>query len=110
MTNPARFIGLIGTVLAGVAVIATAGTASADQSDDTYLHTLQQHGLAWPPGSDQMMINAGHAVCQDWVAGDTMAQTLSDVKKATGLSNNGSGTIIGAATANYCPEFRSQIP
>jgi hypothetical protein len=55
------------------------------------------------------MINVGHAVCQDWAGGDTMAQTVADVQKALGLSTNGSGTVIGAATAAYCPEFRSKL-
>jgi uncharacterized protein DUF732 len=110
MKNTARLTGTVAFVVAGVVGIAVAPTASADAADDQYLHTLQQHGLGWPSGQDQMMIDVGHAVCRDWSAGDTMSQTLGDVKKTLGLSNNGSGTIIGAATVAYCPEFRSQIP
>jgi hypothetical protein len=109
MKNMARLTGPIAVVVAGVVGVATAPIASADPADDQYLHTLQQHGLGWPSGQDQMMIDVGHAVCQDWTAGDTMAQTAKDVQKATGLSSNGSGTIIGAATAAYCPEFRSKM-
>lgn len=55
------------------------------------------------------MINVGHAVCADWAGGDTMAQTVDDVQKALGVSTNGAGTVIGAATASYCPEFRSKM-
>jgi hypothetical protein len=55
------------------------------------------------------MINVGHAVCQDFDGGDTMAQTVGDVKKALGVSNPGAGTIVGAAIANYCPENRSKM-
>lgn len=109
MKSMARLTGSVAIVLAGVVVVAAAPIASADPADDQYLQTLQQHGLGWPSGSDQMMIDVGHAVCQDWAGGDTMAQTAKDVQKATGLSSNGSGTIIGAATVAYCPEFRTKM-
>jgi hypothetical protein len=55
------------------------------------------------------MINVGHAVCQDFAGGDTMSQTVDDVKKALGVSNTGAGSIVGAAVANYCPENRSKL-
>jgi Protein of unknown function (DUF732) len=109
MKSMARLAGPVATVLIGVTVIAAAPPASADPADDQYLHILQQHGLGWPSGQDQMMIDVGHAVCTDWASGDTMKQLATDVQKATGLSSNGSGTIIGAATAAYCPEFRSKM-
>ena len=109
MKSMARLTGPVTAVLVGVAVIAAAPPASADPADDQYLHILQQHGLGWPSGQEQMMIDVGHAVCTDWAGGDTMKQLATEVQKATGLSSNGSGTIIGAATAAYCPEFRSKM-
>lgn len=115
MKNTARLSGRVTVVVAGLlsagaVALAVAPLAQADPADDQYLQTLQRHGIGWPSGSDGMMINVGHAVCQDWSAGDTLAQTVGDVQKTLGLSNNGSGTIIGAATAAYCPEFRSKLP
>lgn len=98
-------IAAVATALA----IGAAPIAHADGADDTYLRTLQQRGLSWPNGQDQMMINAGHAVCQDFDAGDTMAQTVDDVKKALGVSNMGVGSIVGAAVAAYCPQNRSKM-
>ena len=109
MKSMARLAGPVAAVLVGVAVITAAPHASADPADDQYLHILQQHGLGWPSGQDQMMIDVGHAVCTDWAGGDTMKQLATEVQTATGLSSNGSGTIIGAATAAYCPEFRSKM-
>ena len=110
MMYAARWAGMVAVLVAGFVGVTTAPIASADGADDQYLHTLQQHGIGWPGGQEQMMINVGHAVCQDWAGGDTLAQTVGDVSKTLGLSNNGSGTIIGAATAAYCPEFRSKLP
>ncbi|HTX97318.1 MAG TPA: DUF732 domain-containing protein [Mycobacterium sp.] len=109
MKNAARLPGPIAVVLVGIGLFAAAPAANADPADDNYLRALHQRGLSWPNGSDQMMINVGHAVCQDWAAGDTMAQTVDDVQKSLGLSTNGAGSVIGAATAAYCPEFRSKI-
>ncbi|MEM6105826.1 DUF732 domain-containing protein [Mycobacterium sp. 050272] len=109
MKNTAWLAGPIAAVATGLVAIAAAPIASADGADDTFLHTLQQRGLSWPGGQDQMMINAGHAVCQDFDAGDTMAQTVDDVKKALGVSNMGAGSIVGAAVAAYCPQNRSKM-
>ena len=60
-----------------------------------------------PNGSGFLAAAAG--VCTDWAGGDSMKQLATEVQKATGLSSNGSGTIIGAATVAYCPEFRSKM-
>lgn len=109
MKNAARLAGPIAAAVAVLVGIAAAPTASADPADDAYLQTLQQHGLTWANGADGTMINVGHAVCSDFAGGDTMSQTVQDVKKSLGVSNNGAGTIIGAAVANYCPENRSKM-
>ncbi|GBG39363.1 DUF732 domain-containing protein [Mycobacterium montefiorense] len=109
MKNTARMAGPIAAVVAGLLGIAAAPSAHADPADDTYLQTLQQRGLSWANGQDQTMINVGHAVCTDFAGGDTMEQTVGDVKKALGVSNNGAGSIVGAAVAAYCPENRSKM-
>jgi hypothetical protein len=109
MKNTARLAGPIAAVVAGLIAIGAAPTASADPADDSYLQNLQQHGLSWAPGADGTMINVGHAVCQDFDGGDTLAQAVGDVKKSLGVSNGGAGTIVGAAVANYCPANRSKM-
>jgi hypothetical protein len=109
MKNTARLAGPIAAVVAGFVVVAAAPTASADPADDQYLQTLQQRGLSWAPGQDGTMINVGHAVCSDFDGGDTMAQTVGDVKKSLGISNNGAGSIVGAAIAAYCPQNRTKM-
>jgi Protein of unknown function (DUF732) len=109
MKNTARWAGPTAAAVAVLVGIAAAPTASADPADDAYLQTLQQHGLGWAPGADGTMINVGRAVCSDFAGGDTMSQTVQDVKKSLGVSSSGAGTIIGAAIANYCPENRSKM-
>jgi hypothetical protein len=109
MKNTARMAGAIAAVVAGFVVVAAAPAATADPADDQYLQTLQQRGLSWAAGQDGTMINVGHAVCSDFDGGDTMAQTVGDVKKSLGISNNGAGSIVGAAIAAYCPQNRSKM-
>jgi Protein of unknown function (DUF732) len=109
MKNTAWLAGPIAAVVTGLCAIAAVPIAHADGADDNYLQVLRQRGLSWADGQDQTMINVGHAVCTDFAGGDTMQQTVGDVKKALGVSNNGAGSIVGAAVAAYCPENRSKM-
>ncbi|BAX91463.1 DUF732 domain-containing protein [Mycobacterium shigaense] len=109
MKNTARITGTMAAVLGGL-LVAAAPMANADIADDAYLHALTQNGISWDNGADSKMIAVGHAVCQDWAGGNTLDQTVSDVRKALGLSDGGTGTIIGAATAAYCPQYQSKLP
>jgi hypothetical protein len=109
MKNPARLTGAIAVALGGLCMGA-APIANADIADDAYLHALTQNGITWANGSDSTMISVGHAVCQDWSGGNTLDQTVTDVRKALGLSDGGTGTVIGAATAAYCPQYQSKLP
>jgi uncharacterized protein DUF732 len=109
MKNTARLAGPIAAVVTCLVAIAAAPVAGADPADDNYLQVLRQRGLSWADGQDGTMINVGHAVCTDFAGGDTMEQTVGDVKKSLGVSNNGAGSIVGAAVAAYCPENRSKM-
>ncbi|SPM32461.1 hypothetical protein MRAB57_259 [Mycobacterium rhizamassiliense] len=109
MKSTARLTGTVVAALGGLC-LAAAPMASADVMDDAYLHALTQGGISWDNGADSKMITVGHAVCQDWAGGNTLDQTVTDVRKALGLSDNGTGTIIGAATAAYCPQYQSKLP
>jgi hypothetical protein len=39
----------------------SAPIASADSTDDGYLQALKDKGITWPRGSDQTMVQIGHA-------------------------------------------------
>jgi hypothetical protein len=108
MKNMARCAGLVAAIIGSSTIIA-APVVNADPADDAYLHALTQGGLSWDSGSDQKMISVGHAVCTDWSGGNTLAQTVADVKNSLGLSDGGTGTILGAATAAYCPQYQSKL-
>ncbi|HME03042.1 MAG TPA: DUF732 domain-containing protein, partial [Solirubrobacteraceae bacterium] len=81
MKNTARLTGPLAAVLGGIAVI-TAPIANADSADDVFLQTLKDKGITWPSGSDQTMIQIGHATCGDFSKGFPFEQTLADAKSA----------------------------
>ena len=81
MKNMAWVAGLAAAIIGSSAAVA-APVANADPTDDAYLHALTQGGLSWDAGSEQKMISVGHAVCTDWSGGNTLAQTVADVKLA----------------------------
>ncbi|WP_082972918.1 MULTISPECIES: DUF732 domain-containing protein [unclassified Mycobacterium] len=107
MKNPARLTGPLAAVVASMTVVATP-IANADSTDDVFLQALTKQGITFTNLSDQTVVNAGHGVCQDWANGATLAQTLSDVQGALGLSDHNSGYFIGAATQSYCPQYVSK--
>ncbi|WP_082962900.1 DUF732 domain-containing protein [Mycobacterium sp. E342] len=107
MKNPTRLTGPFAAVVATMAVVATP-IANADSTDDVFLQALTKQGITFTNLSDQTVVNAGHGVCQDWANGATLAQTLSDVQGALGLSDHNSGYFIGAATQSYCPQYVSK--
>jgi hypothetical protein len=109
MKKTARLAGPLGAVLGGIAVM-TVPIANADPTDDAYLQTLKDKGITWPSGSDQMMIQIGHAVCGDWGKGFTFEQTFADAKSAlTQLADASIAKIMGAATGVYCPQYSSKF-
>lgn len=107
MKKSALVTGPLAAALAGAAVLA-APLAGADATDDVFLQALGQQGINFSNLTNQTVVNAGHGVCQDWANGATLAQTLSDVKGALGLSDTNSGYFIGAATQSYCPQYVSK--
>ncbi|MGD1237489.1 DUF732 domain-containing protein [Mycobacterium seoulense] len=107
MKKPAQLIGPLAAVLGSMSVV-VAPIATADATDDVFLQALGQQGITLTNLSNQTIVNAGHGVCQDWANGATLAQTLSDVQGALGLSDHNSGYFIGAATQSYCPQYVSK--
>jgi Protein of unknown function (DUF732) len=109
MKNTARLTGPLAAVLGGIAVI-TAAIANADSTDDVYLQQLKDKGITWPSGSDQTMIQLGHATCGDWSKGFTFDQTFADAKSAMPqLTDASVARIMGAATGAYCPQYQNKF-
>ncbi len=109
MKRHARLTGPLAAILGGIAVI-TAPLANADSTDDAYLQTLKDKGITWPSGSDQTMVQIGHAVCTDWSRGFTFEQTLADAKSGLPqLADASLAKILGAATGVYCPQYSSKF-
>lgn len=109
MKKTARLAGPFAAVLGAIGVMA-APIANADATDDAYLQTLKDKGITWPSGSDQTMLQIGHAVCADWSKGFTFEQTLADAKSGMPqLADTSLAKIMGAATGTYCSQYSSKF-
>ena len=109
MKSTTRLTGPLAALLGVIAAI-TAPIANADSADDGYLQALKEKGITWPNGSDQTMIQIGHAVCGDWTKGFTFDQTLADAKSGLPqLADASVAKIMGAATGAYCPQYQNKF-
>jgi Protein of unknown function (DUF732) len=94
-------------MLAGAALISSAGIASATTpADDAYLAQLRAVGLTWPPNTEEALIGEAHLICYDLTWGWTPQEIADDVHSR--LDNKGVtlldvGTMVNAAHSTYCP-------
>jgi len=96
------FVGLI------VASLASAPTAIAAPEDD-FLAALASEGISLP-GDPQTSLAAGRGVCADWAAGASLEQEANSIAQAApDMTTNQAAYFIGAATAAFCPEYKSKL-
>jgi hypothetical protein len=93
-------------VMAGAALVSSAGIASATPADDAYLAQLRAVGLTWPPNTEEALIGEAHLICYDLTWGWTPQEIADDIKPR--LQNKGVtlldvGTMVNAAHSTYCP-------
>ncbi|WP_101953330.1 DUF732 domain-containing protein [Mycobacterium intracellulare] len=92
-------------ILVWVAALIVAPPASADQSDDAFLATLQRHGIVF--ANRDTAIATGHQVCTGLATGQTRANLALSLVKNTDLSAHEAGYFIGAAVTSYCLQYRT---
>jgi hypothetical protein len=100
-------------VLAGAALIASTGIATADPVNDVYLAQLRASGLNWPPEHDAAMIGMAQLICDDLGWGWTYEQIARDVHAnldPRGISVGDVGTMVGLAHQTYCATQRCWAP
>ena len=94
-------------VLAGAALVSSAGIAAADpQQDQAYLAQLSAVGLTWPPKTEEALIGEAHLICYDLTWGwqpQTIADDIHDHLNKRGVTLLDVGTMVDAAHKIYCP-------
>ena len=95
--------------VAAVGLIAAPIASATSPAEQKFLTVIADHGITWPQGKDQAVIDTGHAVCTDWQNGATVASELADLQGATHWSEDWAGFFIGAATASFCPQYESKL-
>lgn len=102
---------LFTAAVAGLSAVtlAAAPLANAGPAEDAFLKYIADHGITWPSGKDQQVIDTGKAVCQDWQSGATFSGEVSDLTSATNWTVQQAGVFIGAATGAFCPQYTNKI-
>jgi Protein of unknown function (DUF732) len=82
--------------------------ARADTTDDKFLSILRSDDINHE--SVPAAIEAGHKVCEYFVAGMNWNDVASDVQSSSGLPDYDTGYFMGAAIAAYCPAYMPDVP
>ncbi|HTQ20778.1 DUF732 domain-containing protein [Mycobacterium sp.] len=102
-----RILAAVTTALGAAAIaltVATAGIASANGVDDTYVAQMKGVGVNFPPDKAGQ---AGHAICNALSAGATGAQ-LTKAMAGQGFTEKQSKAMVRFAAQDYCPQFSNQ--
>jgi uncharacterized protein DUF732 len=97
----------IGALILSVAALLFAAPASADQGDEMFLASLQRHRISFTDRGSA--ITAGHNMCDGLDKGHTPTSLVMSVVRATDLSAQDAGYLLGASVASYCPQHKSAI-
>lgn len=89
----------LGAVLA--VMLAPAGAARADQTDQDFTNFLSSHGINL--GNTDQTVNMARVMCQDLSAGYTQKDEIDQLTGAHRLNQSQAELFVGAATADYCP-------
>ncbi len=107
MPSPRWLAALAIPLMAGAALVTSAGIAAADTADDAYLGQLRAMGFAWPPDHDAAVISLAHHICFDrWFVGmapDRIARDVHAVMGDQGLSFGDVSNMVNVAESTYCP-------
>jgi hypothetical protein len=95
------------SVLAGAALVSSAGIAAATTpQDEAYLNQLRAVGLTWPASTEEALIGEAHLICYDLTWGwqpQVIADDIHDHLNKRGVTLLDVGTMVDAAHKTYCP-------
>jgi hypothetical protein len=100
---------LIIPLMIGVTLVAGAGVAGADPTNDGYLAQLRALGFTWPPDYDDSMVGMGYIICDDLTLGWTPEQISQQVHATLdprGVTYGQVESMVRLAHSTYCPTHR----
>jgi hypothetical protein len=106
MKRSMKLAGSVGAGLAAAALVC-APIAVAGPEESVFVDALTEQGVTWPGATPANMVAAGRGVCQDWASGASFQQEVSSL--ADNLSTEDAAFLIGAATAAFCPQYKSKV-
>jgi|SRR5271163_2135995 len=83
-------------------MLAPAGVARTDTTDEDFTSYLASHGINL--GSPSQTVNMAHTMCKDLESGYKQKDEVDQLTGVGKLSEEQAELFIGAATADYCPD------
>jgi hypothetical protein len=100
---------LWGTIAALALLTGCAATPSGPSPADIDKIYLTQYREHFPGGTDEAAIRIGHSVCDAYRAGTSFIGEVAYIRSANpSITAGQAGSLIGASTASYCPEFNNR--
>lgn len=94
-------------VLLAVVALLSAGLASADPPDDSFLAALTDYGITMnDPGT---AIAMARTVCAGLDRNQRSSVLAMKVMKDANLTARQSGFFVGLSVSAYCPQYKGQI-
>lgn len=93
---------------AALCAAVSAGPAPADDdTDDSFIAALQQHGISF--ADRDATIEVAHGICAALDRHQPPTTLLLTVIAETDLSPHQAGYLLGAAVMSYCPKFSTAV-
>ncbi|WP_423202323.1 DUF732 domain-containing protein [Mycobacterium decipiens] len=96
----------VGAAAIGLAV-ATAGTASANSTDEAFIAQMEAIGVTF--SSPQAAAQQAQLVCKKLASGETGTEIAKEVLSQTDLTTKQAAYFVVDATKAYCPQYASQL-
>lgn len=93
-------------VMAGAALFASAGIATANPADDAYLAQLHALGFTFAPDRNEAVIAMAHLICYDrsWgLTPDAIAKDVHEVLGPRGVTFGDVTSMVSLAESTYRP-------
>ena len=100
MSSPKRLASLVAGIIVtlGVASVAGAGIASADESD--YLYDLNNAGIGGP---ENTLLDLGYGACQEVHQNVPRDDSIADIGNSTSLDEGDATFLYDSAMQFLCP-------
>jgi hypothetical protein len=91
----------------GLAVVATAGTASATGDNSQFFNQIEQAGIGYD--SPQVAVKNAQIVCQMMADGTKPSSISSEIMSNSDLTQRQASAFVTASVQSFCPSYSGAL-